>query len=154
MNLFIIYSLLCSTSIILILFSLKILFISNRETRQYRHFMYKYNIKQKNLLLNSWEIPCTHLGAFIKNTLKLNSIDKLFNSAIQLGIKEEIFKKYIEQIKTLILDKNIGRFDLTASIDGWGEEAEYARTGLKIEHFIKLFNYVVDQKWIFFKKIN
>ena len=63
-------------------------------------------------------------------------------------VKEDRFKSVIERIKKLVKDRKIGRFDLTASIDGWGPEAEYARTGLKCDHFEKLFSYAVDQKWM------
>lgn len=72
-----------------------------------------------------------------------------FNIVSNLMVKEQTFKNYIENIKKLIIDKNIGRFDLTASIDGWGKEAEYARSGLKINHWNKLFDYVCKEKWIF-----
>ena len=73
--------------------------------------------------------------------LELNIISNLM-------VKEEQFTSRIEHIKKLCADRKIGRFDLTASIDGWGPEAEYARTGLKCDHFEKLFSYVVDQKWM------
>lgn len=46
------------------------------------------------------------------------------------------------------MDKNIGRFDLTGSIDGWGPEAEYARTGLDCQHFEKMFLHAVKHKWM------
>lgn len=73
--------------------------------------------------------------------LELNIISNLM-------VKEEQFVSRIERIKKLCADRKIGRFDLTASIDGWGPEAEYARTGLKCDHFEKMFSYVVDQKWM------
>ncbi len=73
--------------------------------------------------------------------LELNIISNLM-------IKEEQFVSRIERIKKLCADRKIGRFDLTASIDGWGPDAEYARTGLKCDHFEKLFSYAVDQKWM------
>lgn len=84
----------------------------------------------------------------------LDTLKKIKNKHLELNIvsnlmvKEENFKNYIEQIRKLIVNKNIGRFDLTASIDGWGPEAEYARTGLKCEHWEKLFCYAVNQKWM------
>ena len=93
---------------------------------------------------------------FYQNELQemINALKKLKNKNLELNIvsnlmvKEKTFKNYIEQIKELILDKNIGRFDLTASIDGWGPEAEYARSGLKCRHWEKLFSYAVNQKWM------
>ena len=81
------------------------------------------------------------LGEIKNPNLELNIISNLM-------VKEDTFKTHIEQIKKLCKDKKIGRFDLTASIDGWGPEAEYARSGLKCEHFEKLFSYAVNEKWI------
>ena len=70
------------------------------------------------------------------------------NIVSNLMVKEERFKSVIGRIRKLIVDRRIGRFDLTASIDGWGPEAEYARTGLKCEQFERLFSYAVDQQWM------
>jgi hypothetical protein len=85
----------------------------------------------------------------------LKTLEKLKNKDLELSIvsnlmvKEEIYKDYIEQIKKLCKDRKIGRLDLTCSIDGWGEEAEYARFGLKLDSWQKIFEYTVDQKWIY-----
>ena len=85
----------------------------------------------------------------ILNTLKKVKNPHLeFSIVSNLMVKENIFKNYIEQIKSLCRNRNIGRFDLTASIDGWGPEAEYARSGLKCDHFEKLFAYAVNEKWM------
>lgn len=75
-----------------------------------------------------------------KSNLELNIVSNLM-------VKEERFKSVFEKIERLCRDRKIGRFDLTASIDGWGPEVEYARTGLKCDHFEKLFAYAVNQKW-------
>jgi len=74
--------------------------------------------------------------------LELNAISNLM-------VKENVFYGYIDKIKKLLLDRHIGRFDLTASIDNWGDQAEYARFGLKIDHWKKLFEYCVNNKWIY-----
>jgi hypothetical protein len=84
----------------------------------------------------------------------LDTLEKTRNKHLELNIvsnfmvKEERFKSIIERIKKLLIDRRIGRLDLTASIDGWGPEAEYARTGLKCDQFEKLFSYAVNQKWM------
>jgi len=86
--------------------------------------------------------------------LILEALAKNQNRELDLNIvsnfmtKEEIFKSKIEKIRELIMNKHIGRLSLTASIDGWGEEAEYARTGLKCDYWYKLFEWCVMQKWI------
>jgi organic radical activating enzyme len=80
---------------------------------------------------------------FIKNKhLEFNIVSNLF-------VKENIFLNYIEQIKKLCKDKNIGRFDLTTSIDGWGEEQEYARYPIKMDIWKKLFEHAVNERWIY-----
>ena len=77
-----------------------------------------------------------------KNTnLELNIVSNLM-------VTEDRFKGVIDRIKKLCHDRRIGRFDLTASIDGWGPEVEYARTGLKCDHFDVLFQHAVNEKWI------
>lgn len=84
----------------------------------------------------------------------LETLEKTQNKHLELNIvsnlmvKEDRFQSVIERIKKLLMDRRIGRFDLTTSIDGWGPEAEYARTGLKCEHFERLFSYAVDQSWM------
>jgi len=71
------------------------------------------------------------------------------NVVSNLMTKPDTFFTYIEKIKKLLIDRKIGRFDLTASIDNWGEQAEYARSGLKIDQWKKLFEYCVNRKWIY-----
>jgi len=84
----------------------------------------------------------------------LDVLEKMQNKHLELNIisnlmvKEDRFKSVIERIKKLLVDRKLGRFDLSASIDGWGPEVEYARTGLKCDHFDKLFSYAVKEKWI------
>jgi hypothetical protein len=108
---------------------------------------------------NGHELRRLHLlggETFYQNELQemIDTLKKLKNKHLELNIvsnlmvKEEVFKNYIEQIRELIMNKNIGRFDLTASIDGWGAEAEYARSGLKCDHWEKLFSYAANQKWM------
>ena len=88
-----------------------------------------------------FDILLDHLGKHKFPNLELNVISNLMT-------KENIFFKYHEKIKHLVTQRVIGRYDLTVSIDNWGEEAEYARTGLKLKHFIKLFEFCANEKWI------
>lgn len=86
----------------------------------------------------------------------LESLKTLQNRNLQLNIisncmvEEDRFNMTIDKIEKLIKDKHIGRFDLTGSIDGWGPEAEYARTGLQCDHFEKLFVHALKHKWMTF----
>lgn len=84
----------------------------------------------------------------------LEKLAKLTNPNLELCIvsnlmvKEEKYKSMIEKIKKLVRDRRIGRLEITASIDGWGKEAEYVRSGLDCEHFYRLFEYTAKEKWI------
>jgi hypothetical protein len=91
----------------------------------------------------------TELQEMLDVLKKLKNPDLQLNIVSNLMVKEDIYKNYIEQIKQLCKDRRIGRFDLTCSIDGWGAEAEYARFGLKLDTWEKLFSYTVNEKWIY-----
>lgn len=60
----------------------------------------------------------------------------------------DYFKKYINRIKELKMSGKLGEFDLTASIDNWGPQAEYVRNGLDCELFEKNFAYAANETWI------
>lgn len=74
--------------------------------------------------------------------------DLEFNVVSNLQIKSEKFYSYIDRIKTLVNDKRIKRFDLTASIDCWGPEQEYVRFGLELPTWKTNFEHVVNESWI------
>jgi len=94
---------------------------------------------------------------FYQNELQemLDTLSKIKNPQLELNIvsnlmvKKSTYINYINQIKQLCIKRNIGRFDLTCSIDGWGEAVQYARFGLKLDHWLDLFEYTVNEKWIF-----
>ena len=71
-----------------------------------------------------------------------------FNLVSNLMIEDQKFQQKISAIKKLVADKHIKRFDLTASIDCFGEEQEYVRYGLDIAQWCRNFDYLVQQKWI------
>lgn len=52
-----------------------------------------------------------------------------------MNVPDKIWNNYIPKIKDLQSRKHIKYFDLTASIDCWGPEAEYARFGLDLQKF-------------------
>lgn len=52
-----------------------------------------------------------------------------------LNVPDKTWNKYIVQIKDLYQAGHIAGFDLTASIDCWGDQAEYVRHGLNLERF-------------------
>lgn len=70
------------------------------------------------------------------------------NVISNLMVDHDHFSKKIELIKKVVAQRKIKRFDLTASIDCWGEQQEYIRNGLKLDQWKKNFEYVVNEKWI------
>ena len=59
------------------------------------------------------------------------------------------FKQYIEQLHQLVKDKKVRRVDITASIDCWGKEQEYARHGLNLTIFETNMNHLLKQgSWL------
>lgn len=68
-----------------------------------------------------------------------------------LNVPDKLWNKHITRIKNLQKLGNIKCFDLTASIDCWGEEAEYARFGLNLDKFEERFAWACEQDdWLRF----
>jgi hypothetical protein len=74
--------------------------------------------------------------------------DLEFNIISNLKVAPNKFKKYINRIKHLVETGRIGRFDLTCSIDCWGDEHEYIRYGSNLGEWQENFDYVANEKWI------
>ena len=91
----------------------------------------------------------TELQEVLDVLKKLNNKNLILNIVSNLMVQENRYKDYIEQIKQLCKDRIVGRFDLTCSIDGFGQEAEYVRFGLDSEKWKKLFEYTINEKWIY-----
>jgi organic radical activating enzyme len=54
----------------------------------------------------------------------------------------------VSKIKNLIDKQHLKTFVVTASLDCWGPEQEYARFPLKLDIWEKNFRYLLDQSWI------
>lgn len=68
-----------------------------------------------------------------------------------MNVPDKIWNNYIPKIKDLQNKKHIKCFDLTASIDCWGPEAEYARFGLNLRNFEDRMWWASDQDdWLRF----
>ena len=66
-----------------------------------------------------------------------------------LNVPDAAWNKYIPRIKDLQTSGNIRVFDLTASIDCWGPEQEYVRSGLDLEKFEQRFAWASEQgSWL------
>jgi organic radical activating enzyme len=71
-----------------------------------------------------------------------------FNIVTNLKVSKAKLEKFIERIKQLIVTRRIKRFDLTVSIDCWGDEQEYIRYGIDMKQWQENFDYVASQSWI------
>lgn len=66
-----------------------------------------------------------------------------------LNSPKKYWDLYINRIKDLQQRGHIRVFDLTASIDCWGAESEYARSGLDLSKFEEYFAWAADQsEWL------
>jgi hypothetical protein len=72
-----------------------------------------------------------------------------FNVVTNLKISLERLEKIVGRIKALVANRQIKRFDITASIDCFGSEQEYVRYGLNLEQWRENFAYLAKQKWIY-----
>ena len=81
----------------------------------------------------------------------LDIIERRPNNELRLGIfsnfntPDSLWYPYLDRIKSLQQRGHIKMFDLTASIDCWGPEAEYARSGLDLDEFEKKFAWAAEQ---------
>jgi hypothetical protein len=62
-----------------------------------------------------------------------------------LNVPDSSWDRYILRIKDLQLKKHIRVFDLTASIDCWGAEQEFVRSGLDLQKFEQRLSWAVSQ---------
>jgi hypothetical protein len=66
-----------------------------------------------------------------------------------MKVPDKLWDRYINRIKDLQNKKHIKVFDLTASIDCWGPEAEYTRYGLNLDKFEDRFAWASQEgDWI------
>ncbi len=66
-----------------------------------------------------------------------------------LNPPDSAWNRYISRIKDLQAAGNIKVFDLTASIDCWGPQSSYVRSGLDLDRFEQLFAWASEQgSWL------
>jgi hypothetical protein len=65
-----------------------------------------------------------------------------------LNIKLDKLKNIIGKIKKLVDEDKIREFEITVSLDCWGEQQEYVRFPLNLELWEENFNYLLGQTWI------
>lgn len=81
--------------------------------------------------------------------LESNSNPELeFNIVTNLKLPQAMLERYVNRLRTLLMQKRIKRVDITCSIDCWGAEQEYIRNGINMSQWQRSFEYLVQQKWI------
>jgi len=73
--------------------------------------------------------------------------DLVFGVISNLNIPTKIFKKYVDQFEQLVMDNKIWKLQLTASLDCWGPEQEYVRTGLDLAQWEQNFELLLNKPW-------
>lgn len=76
------------------------------------------------------------------NELELNIVTNLM-------VPTKKLETTIDQIKTMLTDKKLKRFDVTVSLDCWSKEQEYARYGINLELMEKNLQVLIKNKWIY-----
>ena len=71
-----------------------------------------------------------------------------FSIVTNLMISKSKLKNYINIIKKLIMNKKLGRLDITASIDCWGPQQEFVRYGIELTKWEENFKYLISERWI------
>lgn len=74
--------------------------------------------------------------------------DLVINIISNINIPHNKFTNYIDKFESLAKNNNMSKLNLTASLDCWGPEQEYARYGLNLELWEKNFQYLLNKSWI------
>jgi sulfatase maturation enzyme AslB (radical SAM superfamily) len=75
--------------------------------------------------------------------------DLEFNIVTNLMINPSKLETLLAQWKEMLIAKQIKRFDVTVSLDCWGQEQEYARWGLNLDTIESNMNLLISQKWLY-----
>ncbi len=62
-----------------------------------------------------------------------------------LGVTTNKIDRMYDRIQSLLDQNKIRKFSLFTSIEGWGEQAEYMRTGLKCDHWERNFTQAIER---------
>lgn len=68
--------------------------------------------------------------------------DMEFSVNSNLSVPEKLWKPFIEKLKIIADNQLVKKFTVYTSVEGWGERAEYARTGLNFNLFKKRVEYL------------
>ena len=65
-----------------------------------------------------------------------------------LAVSTDKLVSKIDRIEALISKKHIKKLEITASLDCWGPEQEFARYPINLKRWEKNFNYLLEKDWI------
>lgn len=129
----------------------KVSSLTDEVFQKFLHWLEKNVHKLKRLHLLGGE---TFLQEELMNSV-LNILENNPSPHLQLcifsnmNVPDKLWDKYTTRIKDLQSKKHIKVFDLTASIDCWGAEAEYTRYGLNLDKFEQRFAWAAQEgNWI------
>ena len=71
------------------------------------------------------------------------------NLVTNLMLAPAKFQLFLQQVKQMMIQRCIKRFDITVSLDCWGDEQEYARSGIKLDTIEKNMQTLLDEKWVY-----
>lgn len=71
-----------------------------------------------------------------------------FGVVTNLMMPLPVLQSKIGKIKNIVAQRKLKRFDITVSIDCWGQPQEYVRYGLDLNTWTTNFEYLLSQKWI------
>lgn len=57
-------------------------------------------------------------------------------------------QEFVSKVKTLVDSGKIREFEITASLDCWGDSQEYSRYPLKLQSWEENFKFLISQSWI------
>ena len=74
--------------------------------------------------------------------------DITFNIITNLKVAPRKFRAYIDRFEHMVNNGQLGRLQITGSLDAWGPEEEYVRWGLDLAEWEENFAYCVSKPWI------
>lgn len=74
--------------------------------------------------------------------------DLTFNFITNLKVPHKKFVTTIDRLGRMVSEKKLLRVQISASLDCWGPQQEYARWGLDLNEWEENFTYLLDKPWV------
>jgi len=103
------------------------------------------NLKRLHLLGGETFIQHDLMNGVLDILEKNPAPDLVLCTFSNLNVPDKYWKKYTDRIQYLCQQGNISKFELTASIDCWGEAASYTRFGLNLDKFEQRLAWAAEQ---------